>query len=183
MNAPTTSRRRLPALLAIGWLVPMLAVTAALASSRGDDDDRWERGRTVSPPAVVAEECGTCHIVYPRGMLPAESWRRIMSGLGDHFGSDATLDDVTARSVTDWLLEGASTARAVQAPPEDRITRARWFLHEHDRIGADIWRHPGVRSAANCEACHADAARGAFDDDDLVMPPGLDARQRRALRD
>jgi hypothetical protein len=46
-----------------------------------------------------------------------------------------------------------------------------------------VWQHASVKTAANCAACHVDAARGDFDDDRLRIPPGLDLRLRRAFRD
>ena len=40
-----------------------------------------------------------------------------------------------------------------------------------------------VKSAANCAACHTRASQGQYDDDNLRVPPGLDARLRRAWTD
>lgn len=39
-----------------------------------------------------------------------------------------------------------------------------------------------VKSAANCAACHTRASQGQYDDN-LRVPPGLDARLRRAWND
>lgn len=47
-------------------------------------------------------ECGTCHIAYPPQLLPAPSWRRVMSGLDKHFGTDAGLDARTATEQGDY---------------------------------------------------------------------------------
>ena len=43
------------------------------------------------PPAYT-QECGSCHVAYPPGMLPARSWQRIVAGLENHYGSDASLE-------------------------------------------------------------------------------------------
>jgi nitrate/TMAO reductase-like tetraheme cytochrome c subunit len=39
--------------------------------------------------ATAKQECGTCHMAFQPGFLPARSWNRIMDGLADHFGEDA----------------------------------------------------------------------------------------------
>ena len=52
-----------------------------------DDDFRWDEideyrhrsngVKTVTNPVYV-EECGSCHMAYPPGLLPALSWQKIM---------------------------------------------------------------------------------------------------------
>ena len=37
-------------------------------------------------------------------------------------------------------------------------------------IGAEVWRRPGVKSPANCLACHGGAERGDFEDDRVRIP-------------
>ena len=71
------------------------------------------------------QECGSCHLAYPAGLLPASSWHRIMDGLDQHYGSDASLDAQTTRQIGAWLQAHAATRRRTsQAPPQDRITRS-----------------------------------------------------------
>ena len=43
-------------------------------------------------PASYPAECGGCHMAYQPALLSANDWRRTMSGLKDHFGTDATVD-------------------------------------------------------------------------------------------
>lgn len=142
------------------------------------------RAMPADVPDLYRQECGSCHAAYPPGALPASSWRRIVAGLERHYGSDASLDDASTARIDDWLRLHAGTWKRVhEAPPEDRITRSAWFERKHREIDAQVWRHDSVKSAANCEACHVGAERGRFDDDDLRIPPGLDARNRRAWSD
>ena len=170
-------------LAALAAVIGVAGVSAVWADD-DDDDPGGRRSRAlVERPALVTEECGACHVVYPAGMLPAPSWENIMGNLSEHYGTDASLDDATAATITTWLTENAAPWWRAEQPPEDRITRSRWFRHEHDEIGAEIWRLESVRSAANCAACHAGAERGVFDEHDLVMPAGLTPRQQRMLRD
>lgn len=138
--------------------------------------------RTVLP--AYTQECGACHVPFPPGMLPARSWQRVMGGLDRHYGSDASLDPALTRQIGDWLQAHAGTGtRAVQEPPQDRITRSGWFMREHREIDPAVWTLPSVKSAANCAACHVGAETGRFDDDALRTPAGLSLRQRAAWWD
>ena len=65
----------------------MLLVLALMAASAHADSD----SRVPLLPAYV-QECGSCHVAFAPGLLPAASWQRLMADLGRHFGSDASLD-------------------------------------------------------------------------------------------
>ncbi len=135
--------------------------------------------RTVLP--AYQQECGSCHLAYPPGLLPASAWRRIMSGLDAHYGSDASLDAAMAQQIGAWLeAHGGTYKRVSSAPPQDRITRSAWFERKHRRIEPAVWTHASVKSAANCAACHGRADQGDYEDDSLRYPTGLDARLRGA---
>lgn len=136
------------------------------------------------PPAYT-QECGSCHTAYPPGLLPAQSWQRLMGGLDQHFGTDASLDPATVKALAGWLQVNAGTYKRVSAaPPQDRITQSAWFVRKHRQIDTPlVWKHASVKSAANCTACHSQAEQGSFDDDALTFPRGLDERFRRAFLD
>lgn len=150
-----------------------LAPCAALADA----------GRTMprNVPPIYLQECASCHVAYPPGMLPADSWQRIVNRLDRHFGIDASLDAPAAQRIGAWLQAHAGSGRRLaEPPPEDRITRAEWFERKHRKLDAGVWRLPSVGSAARCGACHAGAERGVFDDDGVQAPAGVTLRQRRA---
>jgi cytochrome c553 len=135
-------------------------------------------------PAAYAQECASCHTAYAPGLLPARSWQHLMSGLGQHYGSDASLDPAVTRQLGNWLQANAGTYKRVrEEPPQDRITLSAWFGHKHRQIDAATWKLPSVKSAANCGACHAAADQGNFDERGLRQPAGLDARSARAWND
>lgn len=137
-----------------------------------------------SVPAVYTQECASCHLAYPPGLLPARSWSRIMAGLDRHYGTDASLDASTLQQIDAWLQAHAgSYRRATEEPPQDRITRSAWFERKHRKIDPAVWQLASVKSAAQCAACHGGAERGRFDEHELRLPAGLDARQRRAWND
>lgn len=150
--------------------------TAALA----DSDNLTPRQMLPS----YQQECAACHLAYPAGLLPARSWERIMNGLDQHYGTDASLDAATVQQINQWLQANAGTYRRVSAqPPQDRITESAWFVRKHRKLDAPVWQLASVKSAANCAACHTGAGQGRFDEDELQFPRGLDARYRRAFQD
>ena len=117
------------------------------------------------------QECASCHIAYPPGLLPAESWRRLITALPHHFGADASLDAASAKELSTWLAANAGTYKRVRdAPPEDRITRSAWFTRKHDEVTPATWKRPAVKSAANCSACHAQAEQGDFNEHNVRIP-------------
>lgn len=129
-------------------------------------------GKRKPTPADPAwqEECGSCHIAYPPRLLPAGSWQRLMQGLGDHFGSDASLEPQRAAAIEAFLVANAGRSKdGVTAPPL-RITETPWFRGEHDEVATAKWRSPAIGSPANCGACHTQAERGSFDEDEIRIP-------------
>lgn len=152
-----------------------LALSLSLAS---EASDREREGQALWPRSYV-QECASCHVAYPPGMLPAASWRGLMQGLDRHFGTDASLDPAELERLSQWLQATAGESRRVSSPPpENRITRSSWFERKHRQIEAATWRLPSVRSAANCAACHTGAERGQYSEHGLRMPAGLSASQR-----
>lgn len=113
-------------------------------------------------------ECGSCHVAYPPQLLPAASWDALIAGLGDHFGSDASLDADTASTLLAYAK--ANAGRSPGGAPPLRITETPWFRHEHDEIDAATWKRPKVGSPANCAACHGGAERGDYDEDRIRIP-------------
>ena len=119
------------------------------------------------------QECAACHIAYPPGLLPAASWQGLMGTLDQHYGTDASLDAASVQEIARWLDQHAGTYKRVnEAPPDHRITRSAWFLRKHraDEVPPELWRHPAVKSAANCAACHTQAAQGRFNERDIRLP-------------
>ncbi|MEB4591676.1 diheme cytochrome c [Candidatus Thiothrix sp. Deng01] len=119
-------------------------------------------------------ECSACHIAYPPGLLPAASWREMMDTLGDHFGSDASLDAETVAKILPFLEQNAAPERKAESTtdgkPVLRITETRWFKREHDEVSPATWKNPAVKSASNCMACHTAADKGDFNEDNIQIP-------------
>jgi len=122
-------------------------------------------------PSLYRDECGSCHVPFPPGLLNAGSWQRVMDGLARHHGVDASLDAASAAQIGAWLQASAGSGRrAGDNPPENRITRSAWFVRKHDEVPASAWQGPAVKSAANCIACHPRADQGAYDEHDIRIP-------------
>jgi mono/diheme cytochrome c family protein len=124
-------------------------------------------------PAIYQQECAGCHVAYPAGMLPAASWKNVMNTLSKHFGTDASLDSAAQRDISSWLQNNAGTYKRVsEEPPQNRITQSAWFLRKHraGEVPADVWKRPAVGSPSNCSACHANAAKGNFNEHEVRIP-------------
>ncbi len=111
---------------------------------------------------VTKTECGACHMAFPARLLPATSWKKIMTDLSDHFGEDASLDEETTKHITDYFMKNSEKGKFRN--PAMRITELRWFVNEHNHeVSRRAKKKAGTMS--NCKACHAGAERGYFDDD------------------
>ena len=128
------------------------------------------------------EECGSCHMAYPPGLLPAASWSKMMESLDDHFGDNAELDADTYQAINNYLVENSAGTtgyrqskkflRKLDAKnPPLRISELSYFRHEHDEIpDRMVKNNPEVLSYSNCNACHARAEQGSFNEHDIKIP-------------
>ena len=147
--------------------VALISLIAAGAAPAWADSERAQ----VTPLPKYKQECAACHIAYPAGMLPPASWQRIMGGLKQHYGTDASLDEASVQEISRWLTTHAGTYKRVsEAPPQDRITTSAWFVREHREVPAAVWTRAAVGNKANCIACHSKAAEGSFNERDIRVP-------------
>jgi hypothetical protein len=149
-------------------LAIVLMFVTWIPCAQADDEDEGGR-RAVVSNAKWQAECGSCHVAFPARMLPAESWRAMMSGLDKHFGTDASLEPQVAEEITAFLVQHASKRKSdPAAKPLLRISEMRWFVREHRRVSEGTWKL--VKSPANCAACHTKAESGRFGEHDIRMP-------------
>jgi hypothetical protein len=133
-----------------------------------------EEGAPLLPAQVNAkwqQECSSCHIAFVPGLLPAASWRKVMAGLDKHFGVDASVTPLDTKEITAYLVKFGSTRWSGAATPL-RITETAGFKRQHNgqEIPAAAWIRPSVKSASNCQACHAGADKGDFNEDAVKIP-------------
>ena len=163
-------------------LLGLLCVLLLLPAITMADEEDHEKGESGGKSLALAlqpgqvnvkwqQECSSCHIAYAPGLLPAESWRRVMAGLDKHFGTDASLTPAESKEITDFLVRNG-TNRWSGAASSLRITETSGFLREHrgDEVPAGAFKRPSVKSAANCQACHSGAARGDFSERGVRIP-------------
>lgn len=150
----------------------LLAATLAAAFSAPASADEM---RPITD-AETLQACGECHMAFPPAMLPARSWNKIMDGLVNHFGDNATLAPDKAERIRKVLVAGAADMEGGRAGAKAlrgiggtqvplRITETPRFLAKHSEIPERVWKRPEILSRANCAACHPGAERGIFEDD------------------
>ena len=94
-----------------------------------------------------------------------------MTGLSKHYGVDASLDATATQHISTWLVAHAGTGRRFSdAPPDNRISKSRWFVRQHDEVSASVFKRASVGSASNCGACHGHAADGDFNEHQVRIP-------------
>jgi hypothetical protein len=168
-----------------------LTFVSQIVLSDSDDGEhrhgrsKWlERSADVAPVnnAAYAKECGECHFAYQPGLLPERSWRKIMSGLSDHFGDNADLAPEQRDQLMKYLAENSAEhssyrrsekiMRSVgtsEAPL--RITELRYIRNKHDEVPARLIKaNEKVRSLSNCAACHTRADAGSFSEREIDIP-------------
>ncbi|MGD8938945.1 MAG: diheme cytochrome c [Gammaproteobacteria bacterium] len=179
------------------FTISVIALTGLLLLSiqvSFGDDDHDERGEYsyallkrkpgVAPVenALYQEECSSCHFPYQPGLLPENSWRKIMSGLDDHFGENAELGDVDRKAIEQYLVANSADKsglrrskrimRSVSASDAPlRITELPYFKHEHHEIPKRLVKdNPKVGSFSQCDSCHQDAKQGYFSENRITIP-------------
>lgn len=129
--------------------------------------------RMPAAPAIYKTECAACHTAYPPGLLSEKDWRKTMTGLASHFGTDASLAPHEVKEISNFLFTNAATNLGRYGAPADppRLTQTAWFEREHLRkLPASVWLDSRVKSASNCAACHTRADQGSFSENDIAVP-------------
>jgi len=133
---------------------------------------------------LYAQECGSCHFAYQPGLLPAAAWTQIMQGLADHFGENAELPQKEVTQISDYLNANAAdrasysrfagAGRFMREGGSLRITDTTYFQRKHDEVPARLVAgNPKVGSFARCNTCHANAAQGNYDEDQVRIPGAM----------
>jgi len=160
--------------LVLPWVLMGTVVHAAETGAAG-------KSATTAAERYAAE-CGTCHMAYPAGFLPARSWEKLMGNLSNHFGDNAELSEADRQQITGYLLarSGEKTADrhaarfAASAPAGEtplRISELPYFQREHREIPQRFIKdNAKVGSLSNCAACHTKAAQGSFREREISIP-------------
>lgn len=168
----------------------VLGMSGAAFSDDDDDDQgvmsRWFGGGKPGVAPVqnqqYLEECGSCHFPYQPGLLPARSWTKVMAGLENHFGENAEIPAEDANAIRDYLLDNAAdrsdykrskkimnSLRSDDAPL--RVSETPYFINKHDELSRKLVQdNPKVGSFSKCEACHTQADKGSFSENEVLIP-------------
>ncbi len=130
---------------------------------------------------LALKECGSCHFAYQPGLLPKRSWKKIISNLGNHFGTDASLDKKDEQMLLSYFIKNSSDnsnqylsrvitryTRADKTPM--RITTGVVFRRAHDELRRSTFLRKSVGNPGNCIACHRTAKRGLYNEDYVRIP-------------
>ena len=129
-------------------------------------------------------ECGECHFAYQPGLLPARSWKKLLTpeALKNHFGDNAELDKNTLQAIYDYAVENAAdksyykrsrkiALSAAEGEAPLRITEVRYIKRTHKDIPEKMVKgNKDVKSLSYCNACHTKAEQGIFDNDTVSIP-------------
>jgi hypothetical protein len=168
--------------LAVVGVTLSLIVVLFIEDGGGDFEARQSGLRQINHAenSLYNQECGSCHLAYPAGLLPERSWVKMMMSLDDHFGENAELDPKTNKDITNYLINNSAergSRRSIKIldsiPPSEsplRFTETNFFKMKHHEISDDIFKHRSVLSKANCQSCHLEAQQARFSVLDVRIP-------------
>ena len=163
-------------ILSFAWVVsPVFAVLYLSAAMETKQPIK------LTIPSVYKKECAACHMAFPPNMLPAKSWKSLMSGLQDHFGEDASIDEPARKDIEEFLVKNAAEQSLEEASikfirsidkdsPPLRITDIPYWKEKHKFINPVIYQRESIKSKINCAACHKWSEYGSFEDSDIRIP-------------
>jgi len=144
------------------------------------------RQKEVNPVSnkLYKNECGSCHFAYQPGLLPSQSWEKLLNekALADHFGENAELEKDDLAEIYDFVMANAADksyykrARKIAKATEGgeaplRITEVRYIKRKHHEIPDNMIKgNKDVKSLSYCDACHTQADKGVFDEDTVQIP-------------
>jgi hypothetical protein len=124
--------------------------------------------------AVYSEACGgSCHMVSPPGLLPAQSWERVLLSLDDHFGKKIELSRSQTKELFRYLLNNAAgrvdfaVSNAIVLGFSGvplRITELPYFQSKHQGVASTA----KSGSLSDCRACHSRAEQGSFAKKEII---------------
>ncbi|MGD8368928.1 MAG: diheme cytochrome c, partial [Desulfobacterales bacterium] len=124
--------------------------------------------------------CGACHYAYQPGLLPSNSWKKILDNLDNHFGEIVDIAPPVILEISEFLKanganqSNAKLSRKIMKSLRDktplRISQIPYIHKKHDDIPQSIFSRKSIGSLSNCSACHTTAEKGIYDDDNVTIP-------------
>ena len=131
---------------------------------------------------LYIKECGSCHFPYQPGLLPSNSWNKMMANLDKHFGSDASLAPEDFQTLSKYLNDNSAeknmqykrSNRIVSSIPAgqipDSISTTPYIIKKHNELKKSMITQPEVKGLFNCMACHTTADKGSYSEKDIKIP-------------
>ena len=147
--------------------------------------DSYSSGRTDVAPVnnqLYIKECGSCHFPYQPGLLPANSWKKMMVNLDKHFETDATLapedfvtlskylNDNSAEKNMQYKRSNRIVSSLLPGQVADSISTTPYMVQKHREIRKDLITQPDVKGLFNCMACHTTADKGIYSERAIRIP-------------
>ncbi|WP_206732078.1 diheme cytochrome c [Halarcobacter ebronensis] len=132
--------------------------------------------------SLYINECAACHFAYQPGLLPSNSWKKLMSNLQNHFGTDATLADEDFIAISKYLEQNSAeksynykrSYKIANSMRDDgtiiAISKTPYFVKEHRGIPKKFIEQEEVKGLFNCKACHTTAQKGIYSERDILIP-------------
>ncbi len=125
-------------------------------------------------------ECKSCHALYPPFLLPQKSWIAMMDNLENHFGDDASIDEIDKEFIKKYLVANSaesstkeSAYKILKSIKDDEIlaiTKTTYWERQHKKIDKEIFDNQKVGKISNCKACHSNIEQGLLNDKDIKIP-------------
>ena len=147
--------------------------------------DSYSSGKTDVAPVnnqLYIKECGSCHFPYQPGLLPANSWKKMMVNLDKHFETDATLapedfvtlskylNDNSAEKNMQYKRSNRIVSSLLPGQVADSISTTPYMVQKHKEIRKDLITQPDVKGLFNCMACHKTADKGSYSERNINIP-------------
>lgn len=172
-----------------GIVIVIISISSLWLFADDDDHEREHEGKGKSYRELSVlpahpqwkTECASCHQLYHPNLLPERSWKKMMGGLEDHFGENASLDEKAKLDIEKFLVtysaDNSNSRRGkkfLQSIPANesplRISETSYFKRKHDEVSAATFKRKSIGSAANCMACHSGAEKGDFNERGVKIP-------------
>ena len=147
--------------------------------------DSYSSNKTDVAPvnnALYIKECGSCHFPYQPGLLPSNSWKKMMVNLDKHFETDATLapedfvtlskylNDNSAEKNMQYKRSNRIVSSLLPGQVADSISTTPYMVQKHREIRKDLITQPDVKGLFNCMACHTTADKGIYSERAINIP-------------
>lgn len=101
---------------------------------------------------LYLENCSTCHLAIPPGVMPTETWKKLLEKPTDHYGQSLNnLIRITQVSIWQYL-SAFSRPLSTDEPIPLYVGQSRYFKALHPRV-----QFPEPPSHKTCISCHPGA--------------------------